>query len=251
VTAPVFILPDLAHATVGDVVRLSADEGRHAVAAKRIAVGEAIDLVDGRGRRVSGVVAAVVDRQTVEVTVGVVIDEPVDELHVVAVQALAKGDRGELAVEQLTEIGVDEIVPWSALHSVVQWRGDRAAKSERRWLDSATAAAKQARRARFPVIAPLASTPAVCQRIRSAAMAVVLHEAASTPIDEIDVPTSGELLVVVGPEGGVAGDELDQFVDAGARIVRLGPTVLRTSSAGLAAIAVLLSATARWRTVEG
>lgn len=250
-TAPVFVLPDLAAATVGSTVHLSGDEGRHAVSVRRIAPGEAINLVDGRGRRIIGRAVRIVDRQTVEIGVDSVVDEPAHDLLITVVQALAKGERGELAVEQLTEVGVDEIVPWDAAHSVVQWRADRAAKSARRWSDAAAAAAKQARRSRFPVMSPLASTEDVRARIGRATLAVVLHESADESIGAIEVPLRGEVLAVVGPEGGITDDELRQFRDAGARVARLGPTVLRTSSAGLAAVAVLLARSARWQGMEG
>lgn len=254
-TPPVFVLrtDDLADATIGCIVRVSGEEGRHAATVRRVEPGEIINLVDGHGRRVTGTVSTVIDRQTIDVDVVAVRDEPVPALRVVVVQALTKGDRGELAVEQLTQIGVDEILPWSAAHSVVQWRGDRAAKSARRWADAATAAAKQSRRARFPLMGRLASTDDVRDRIGAASTAIVLDESASASIGEIDVPAAGELLIVVGPEGGISGDERAAFAAAGAQIVRMGPTVLRASSAGLAAVAVLLSSTPRWSSdaVEG
>ncbi len=249
-TAPVFVLApdDLASVVVGSVVSISGDEGRHAVTVRRMAEGEVIDIVDGAGRRVTGRVAAVVGKHTLAVEAVEIVDEPVPALRVTVIQALAKGDRGELAVGQLTEIGVDEIVPWSAEHSVVHWRGDRADKSAHRWTDAITAAAKQSRRARFPVLAPLATTAQVSDRIAAAAVAVVLHEAATDPISAITVPAGGDLLVIVGPEGGISPDELTDFTARGARVARLGPTVLRTSSAGLAAVAVLLATTPRWST---
>lgn len=249
-TAPVFVLApdDLATVVVGSVVSISGDEGRHAVTVRRMAEGEVVDIVDGAGRRVTGRVAAVVGKHTLAVEAVEVVDEPVPALRVTVVQALAKGDRGELAVGQLTEIGVDEIVPWSAAHSVVHWRGDRAGKSAQRWTDAIASAAKQSRRARFPVLAPLATTALVCDRIASAAITVVLHETATAPISAIAVPAGGVVLVVVGPEGGISPDELAAFAARGARVARLGPTVLRTSSAGLAAVAVLLSTTTRWST---
>ena len=247
-TAPVFVLrPEaLADATVGTTIRISGDEGRHAVAVRRLAPGEIVGLVDGQGRRLTGRVAVIVNKQSLDVDVTQVRYEPAQPLRVTVVQALAKGDRGELAVAQLTEIGVDEIVPWSASHSVVHWRGDRAAKSAQRWADAISAAAKQSRRARFPILAPLASTDEVRDRVRSAAVAVVLHESAAEPISRVSLPDRGEVLVVVGPEGGISSEELGILTSAGARTVRMGPTVLRTSSAGLAAVAVLLSATTRW-----
>lgn len=254
-TPPVFVLqPDeLATAQLGDLVRVTGDEGRHAVTVRRMAAGEEIALVDAQGRRVRGHVSAIVDRQTLDVEVMAVHDEPLPQPRITVVQALAKGDRGELAVELLTEVGVDEIVPWSAEHSVVHWRGDRAERSARKWADAMVAAAKQARRSRFPVLRPLAGTAEVCTRIREADCALVLHEDAVPPIGATVLPASGDVIVVVGPEGGISAAERAEFARAGAQEVRLGPTVLRTSSAGMAALAVLLAATPRWANegVEG
>jgi len=248
VTAPVFVLrpEELADATVGATVRVSGAEGRHAVTVMRTTVGETVSLVDGEGRRLTGPVTAVIGKASLDVDVAEVQFDPSPTLRVTVAQALAKGDRGELAVAQLTEIGVDEILPWSAAHSVVHWRGDRAEKSSRRWADAITAAAKQSRRSRFPVLGGLTSTNDLRLRVSEAALAVVLHEDATEAIGGLTVPASGELLVVVGPEGGISADELAVLAQAGARTVRMGPTVLRTSSAGLAAVAVLLSATNRW-----
>jgi 16S rRNA (uracil1498-N3)-methyltransferase len=163
-------------------------------------------------------------------------------------QALAKGDRGELAVEMLTEVGVDEIVPWAAQRSVVQWKAERGDKALRRWRSTAREAAKQSRRAWLPVVTEPADTSQVAARLTAAAVALVLHEEASLPLGTGDLPDNGEIVLVVGPEGGIALDELDAFTAAGARMATLGPTVLRTSTAGPVAAAVLLSRTARWAT---
>ncbi len=247
-TAPVFVVPAaaLAAASVGAALRLDGPEGRHAVSVRRLGPGEQLDLVDGLGRRVTGIVTAVVDKQSLDVDVQSVDDEPVAQPRVTVVQALPKGDRGELAVELLTEIGVDAIVPWAAANCVTQWKGDRIERAHRRWADAAQAAAKQARRARFPVVEPLASTADVLARLGQASTALVLHEQARTSIADVAAPRSGELLLVVGPEGGLTAAERESLSEAGATEVRLGPSVLRTSSAGLAAVAALLAPTARW-----
>jgi 16S rRNA (uracil1498-N3)-methyltransferase len=165
---------------------------------------------------------------------------------VTVVQALPKGDRGELAVEVLTEIGAARIVPWASARSVAVWKGERAAKSQAKWQSTAREAAKQARRAWHPDVPPLATTDEVAALIGSADLAVVLHEGASEPLGAIAVPDAGEIVVVVGPEGGLTDDEVSGFVAAGAVAVRLGDEVLRTSTAGVAAVAALLSRTGRW-----
>jgi 16S rRNA (uracil1498-N3)-methyltransferase len=253
VTPPVFVLPaaDLANAQVGATVRIDGAEGRHAVTVRRMSVGEALTVVDGEGRRLEGTVSAIVDRSSLDVTASAVQDEAPPAPRVVVAQALPKGERGELAVELMTEVGVDAILPWAAANCVTQWKGERAARGHRRWADAAQAAGKQSRRARFPVVEELASTSAVLARVENASVAVVLHEDARTPISAVAVPSEGEVLVVVGPEGGITAAELAALEAAGAQPVRLGPSVLRTSSAGIAALAILLAGSARWSAMEG
>ena len=155
-------------------------------------------------------------------------------------------DRGELAVEMLTEVGADVIVPWAASRSVAVWRGERAARSLAKWRRTAREAAKQSRRAWFPSVAELAQTSDVVRLLRDAALAVVLHEAGTQPLANLQVPAEGDVVVVVGPEGGISDEELEAFAAVGAEPVRLGRTVLRTSTAGVAAAAALLSRTSRW-----
>jgi len=252
VTPPVFLVPqaDLVEASAGSTIRVEGAEGRHAVTVRRLAVGEAVTLVDGAGTRAEGTVSAVIGKQSLDVTVESTTIEPPAALQVTVVQALPKGDRGELAVELLTEIGADLIVPWAAARCVTVWKGERAERGPRRWSDAAQSAAKQARRARLPEISPLASTADVVDRVRSSTLALVLHEAAVTAIGDVIVPATGDVLVIVGPEGGLTEDELQQFVAAGAGVVRIGPTVLRTSSAGIAAVAALLARSDRWSRPE-
>lgn len=226
---------------------LDGPEGRHAATVTRLAAGEAVVLVDGAGRRGTGTVATVVGKDVVDVDVGDLVTEPRPQPWLVVVQALPKGDRGETAVETMTEVGVDEVVPWAASRCVTRWREGRGDKALARWRTTAAAAAKQSRRARFPLVADLASTAAVADRLAGAATGVLLHEEASAPLSDLVPPATGELLLVVGPEGGLSPEEVAAFQAAGAMAYRLGPTVLRTSTAGTAALAVLLARTERWR----
>jgi 16S rRNA (uracil1498-N3)-methyltransferase len=243
---PVHLVPSLAGATVGAVVEVDGDEAHHAVAVRRLRVGEQVVLTDGAGTSVVGEVATT-GKRTFSVSVTAVAVDPPPVPVVVVVQALPKGDRGELAVEVLTEIGVAVIVPWAAARSVAVWKGDRADKSLARWRATAREAAKQARRSWLPDVAPLASTEDVVALIGDADLALVLHEAASAPLADVAAPPDGRLLVVVGPEGGLSDEEVAAFTEAGAVSVRLGAEVLRTSTAGVAAVAALLSQTPRWR----
>lgn len=242
---PVHLVPSLEGATTGSTVVVEGDEAHHAVAVRRLRTGEQVVLTDGRGRAVVGEVGETGKRR-LEVVVTSVASEPEPTPAVTVVQALPKGDRGELAVEVLTEVGVARVVPWAAARSVAVWKGERAEKGLARWRATAREAAKQARRPWHPVVDPLATTAQVAELVRAADLAVVLHEDATEPLAALAVPSSGTVVVVVGPEGGIAPEELDVLTAAGARTVRLGSEVLRTSTAGVAAVAALLSRTSRW-----
>jgi 16S rRNA (uracil1498-N3)-methyltransferase len=244
VTLPVFVLAALGDAGVGDRVELSGDEARHAVV-KRIRVGERVTLTDGAGTTAVCTVSETA-RSTVALTVEEISTGEPEMPRVVVVQAIPKGDRGELAVEMLTEVGVDVIVPWAASRSVSVWRGDKQVKALARWRSTAREAAKQARRSWFPEVSEMVTTEAVVELLREASVPVVLHEAASGPLADLPVPGRGEIVIVVGPEGGISDEELAAFAAVGAEPVRLGSSVLRTSTAGVAATAALLART-RWR----
>lgn len=239
----VHLVPSLAGVTEGDPVVVEGPEAHHAVAVRRLAVGEDLVLTDGAGLLATGPVTEA-GKARLAVVVRSLTTVPRPQPEVVVVQALPKGDRGELAVELLTEVGVARVVPWAAERSVAVWRGERAARSLAKWQATAREAAKQARRAWLPEVAPLASTEEVCALLARAPLGLVLHEEATEPLPE-EVPDG--VVVVVGPEGGLTVDELTRMTASGARPVRLGREVLRTSTAGVAAVAALLARTGRWR----
>lgn len=243
---PVHLVESLAEAVPGAVVTVAGDEAHHAVAVRRLKVGERVVLTDGRGGRILGEVSGMGKRR-LEVDVCEVETLPAPRPSCTVVQAIPKGDRGERAVEMMTEIGCARIVPWAAERCVAVWRGDRAAKGVAKWRSAAREAAKQARRAWFPVVADLHATPEILGLVAEADLAVVLHEGAERPLSSVDPPVGGEVLLVVGPEGGLSADEIGSLTGAGAIEVRLGAEVLRTSTAGVAAVAAVLSRTARWR----
>ncbi|MCM2576061.1 16S rRNA (uracil(1498)-N(3))-methyltransferase [Streptomyces meridianus] len=243
-TAPVF-LADRGLLAVGPVV-LDGPEGRHAVSVRRIRAGEAVVLTDGAGTGALGTVTAAEGKDRLEVDVTDVRTEPEPRPRITVVQALPKGDRGELAVETMTETGVDRIVPWAASRCITQWRGERGLKSLGKWRATAREAGKQSRRLRFPEVTGLMTSRRVCDLLGEAAFAGVLHEEGSRPLATAQLPASGDIVLVVGPEGGVTPEELEAFADAGAGHYRLGPSVLRTSTAGTAAGALLLGRTGRW-----
>ena len=274
-TAPVFLADgaDLAP----DLIVLTGAEGRHAATVRRIRPGERADVTDGQGLLAECVVTAAGAGQ-VELRVQARREVPVPDPLITVVQAIPKGERAELAVETMTEVGVDVIVPWQAERCVARWPADRAPRALGRWRSAAREAAKQARRARVPEVTGLASSADVVARISAAGFAIVLEPDASVALSQLalalalalarpsgsrpsgsqpgvpgpeklsppPLPVSGDIVLIVGPEGGISPDELMAFADAGATSARLGESVLRTSTAGAVAAAVLMTATGRW-----
>jgi 16S rRNA (uracil1498-N3)-methyltransferase len=252
VTDPLFFadVDRLRAATIGEVFELDGPEGHHAATVRRLAVGEKLELSDGAGLVFSAVVTAV-RGHALQVELSTRLLVGAYEPRITVVQALAKGDRDELAVQTMTEVGVDAIVPWQASRSIVRW--DDAARAEKalaRWRSTAREAAKQARRPWLVDVPALATTRDVAARIESAVankgVAVVLHEASDRPLTELAFADATEVVLVIGPEGGIADDEIAAFETAGAATCRLGPTVLRTSTAGTVAATIVLANSGRW-----
>jgi 16S rRNA (uracil1498-N3)-methyltransferase len=228
-----------------DLIVLSGAEGRHATTVRRLGAGERVDLTDGAGTMAECVVKSA-RAGVLELSVLARRVQPAPAPRVVVVQAIPKGDRGELAVETMTEVGVDVIVPWSAERCVVRWRGERADKGVARWRSTAAAAAKQSRRSWFPEVTEVAQTAAVSERVAAASLALLLDPDAPRGLAELIAPVSGDIVLLVGPEGGISPQEADQLAASGAVGARLGPTVLRASSAGAVAAALIMSASGRW-----
>lgn len=241
---PLFLVDRL---PAGDRYILDGPEGHHAATVQRLQAEQGLLLCDGRGGTATAVVTATGrGRLELAVTARRYVEPP--DPRLVVVQGIAKGERGELAVQAMTEAGVDEIVPWAAARSVSQWRGERGARARDRWVATAREAVKQSRRPWCPVVSGDPDTPtrAVARRLSAAAAGFVLHEEAATRLAGVDLPETGEVVLVVGPEGGIDAGELSAFAAAGAVPVRLGEAVLRTSTAGLAALAVLSARLGRW-----
>jgi 16S rRNA (uracil1498-N3)-methyltransferase len=234
-SVPLFLVDAL---PAGSEFVLDGPEGHHAAAVQRLRVGEELLLGDGAGGTATAVVTAV-GRGTLDLSITSRVYSAAPVPRIAVVQGIAKGDRGELAVQAMTEVGVDRIVPWAAARSVARWKDDRPL---RRWRATAREAAKQARRPWVPEVSDAVTTADLA---RSAGPLLVLHEEASLRLSAVDLP-AGDLTLVVGPEGGVAPEELATLTAAGAVPVRLGPEVLRTSTAGVAALTVLSVRLARW-----
>ncbi|MDC4232831.1 16S rRNA (uracil(1498)-N(3))-methyltransferase [Actinomyces sp. B33] len=255
-TRPVFLADEregTADRTAGDRVRLDGDEGRHAAQVRRIRVGEEVDVVDGEGTRLTCRVEGA-DKQGLDLLVLDRVDEGAPSPGIVLVQALAKGGRDEQAVDVCTQIGVDEVVPWQSTRAIVKWEGQRAAKGRAKWEAVARASAKQARRARVPRVREavdsrgLAGLVADC--VDGGGLALVCHEEATGSLTRFlaDTPIGPDcprVLLVVGPEGGIAPEEVEALTGAGARLIGLGPTVLRSSTAGAVALTLVVAAAGR------
>ncbi|MCL2594856.1 MAG: 16S rRNA (uracil(1498)-N(3))-methyltransferase [Promicromonosporaceae bacterium] len=250
-TAKVFLGDAVAvgAATPGSALLLDGSEGRHAAVVQRIRVGEQIDVVDGLGTRLRCSVTEAVG-PTLRLTVETAMTEPVPEVRLMLVQALAKGDRDEQAIEAAVECGVDAVLPWQAERSVAVWRGERAEKSRRKWEAVVRAAVKQSRRAWSPPVAEVMTTRQLTTRVRKAvatgSVALILHESATNPLPPVMPPSIAEVLVIVGPEGGISEAEVAALTEAGGQAVHLGPHVMRTSTAGPVAIALLSERLGRW-----
>ena len=244
-TAPVFLVAEL---PASETFVLDGSEGHHAAAVRRLGPGSELVVSDGVGGSAACVVSSAVGKDSLELRISRRWHVPAPALRIVLAQALVKGDRGELAVELATETGVDSVVPWRASRCVARWDdGPRGAKALARWRSTAREAAKQSRRAWVPPVADPVSTTGLAALVRKAALAVVLEAAAPSGLTDLDLPADGDVLVVVGPEGGISEGELIALREAGAQVARLGPTVLRASTAPAAAIAALGVLTTRWR----
>ncbi|MDQ0725229.1 16S rRNA (uracil(1498)-N(3))-methyltransferase [Microbacterium sp. W4I20] len=238
-----FLVESSTDAAVGDMVSLTGAEAKHAAVVRRLRVGEAVTVGDGSGVWLSGL-AEEVSPTRVDVRVAERVEHPAPTPRIVLVQALAKGDRDELAVQAACELGVDEIVPWQASRSVSRWEGPKAAKGRERWASIVREAAKQAHRAWVPEVAAPVTTGQLAERA-DAQRVLLLDPTASVRLSEVR-PDGRDIVLVVGPEGGISDEELARLTDAEAERVLLGDTVLRTSTAGPAAIAVLSVALGRW-----
>lgn len=238
-----YLSPEMTDAVVGDVVAVTDAEARHAVTVGRLRVGETVSVGNGAGLVVAGTVRSA-ESAVFTIQVASVSYEPAPSPAIWLAQALAKGDRDELAIQVATELGVDGVIPWAAGRSIVRWEGAKIRKHEERWASILREASKQSLRARIPELLPLVSSAALA-KLGTELRLVVLDPAAEQPLSSLR-PDGRDLLLVVGPEGGIAPAELSRLIAAGAGAFSLGRTVLRTSTAGPAAISVLNVALGRW-----
>ncbi len=228
----------------GESVALTGPEAHHAAAVRRVRVGETVTLGDGLGAWVTGVVTSVAPKR---VEIALAERQQLDEQtpRIVLVQALAKGDRDERAVEAATELGVSAIVPWQASRSVSRWDAAKVAKGVARWQSIAREASKQAHRAWVPQVSEPVTTAQLAAKASDVSI-VVLEPSAERALTALELPADRDVWLVVGPEGGITSEELENLEKAGATLARMGTTVLRTSTAGPAALAALSVVLGRW-----
>lgn len=238
---------------VGQSAVVEGDEGFHAATVRRIRPGEVLVLSDGAGAMARceveeagkrGLSARVVQRWT----------QPGPTPEVTVAQAIPKSDRSELAIELATEAGADDFLAWQAVRCVARWDGDRAEKGLRRWRAVARSAARQSRRAHIPQVDGPVSTgelaAVTAARVEAGGLVLALHESATRPLADIAVARANSIMLIVGPEGGITDGELGELTAAGAVAIRLGPTVLRTSTAAAVALGALGVLTPRWQSVD-
>lgn len=246
---PVFLHPDVSTAAPGQHLYLDGPEGRHAVTVKRLGLGEELELVDGHHpRRIRGRITATQGKDRLEVEVLAVTEVEAPSPRVTVVQALPKAERSELAIDLGTQAGADAFVAWQADRSVAKWQGAKAAKGVAKWQSQAVAAAKQARRTLVPQVSgPIDTTGLVAWLEAEKPDAVlVLHEAATRRLKDLELPQAGHVVLLVGPEGGIGEAELSRLQQAGATPVVLGKEVLRTASASMVALSAIGMLTSRW-----
>jgi 16S rRNA (uracil1498-N3)-methyltransferase len=248
----------------GKTVRVTGPEARHAVTVSRIRSGESLLLGNGAGLMLTGTVSTVVPAGSgsaggsaeFDLLVDSRTEVPASTPRIVLVQALAKGDRDEMAVQAATELGIDGVIPWAAARSVTRWEGNKIVKGQDRWAAIVREASKQSIRPWLPTVGSLASTKSLVTLAGSTRM-LLLEPGATDRLTDCALtgdPAAADaregderdIVLVVGPEGGIAPNELTLLEAAGARQVKLGDTVLRTSTAGPAALAILNARLGRW-----
>ncbi|MGN6502208.1 MAG: 16S rRNA (uracil(1498)-N(3))-methyltransferase, partial [Pseudolysinimonas sp.] len=234
-----YLDPDLTEADAASGrVRLTGAEARHAITVARVRTGEHLAVGNGAGLIVEGTVGAT-DAGVLELDVQRVRREERPAPQLWLAQALAKGDRDELAIQAATELGVSGIIPWQAERSVSRWEGPKAAKGRDRWQSIVREASKQSIRSWVPEVTEPMTT---AQLGALPGLVLVLEPTAPVRLTDVGLDEHDRITLVVGPEGGVSPNELERF----ATQVRLGAEVLRTSTAGPAAIAVLNARLGRW-----
>ncbi len=240
---PRFFSPTFAKKAVGDTVALTPDDSAHARRSLRMNVGDALDLCDEQGHDLAAHIEAF-DGDLVVARIDAVCDSH-SEPHtkVTLYQGLPKGDKFEQIIQKSVELGITEIVPVEMSRSIAKI-GDKGDKKLTRFQKIADEAAGQSERGIKPVVgAPLSFKEAVAHIEKSGEKTLVCYERGGVPLRTVLSPDDKAVSLVIGPEGGIAPEELQALEAAGATAVTLGPRILRTETAPLAALAVVMDRT--------
>jgi 16S rRNA (uracil1498-N3)-methyltransferase len=245
VVEPLFISPIPSDTKSGSKIRIAGAEAKHAMSVRRLQVGEAISVSDGQGNKARGKVS-LLSKDLLELDVESVekIERPKPQL--ILVQALAKGDRDEMAVQACTELGIQTVIPWQSERSVSIWKPEKQDKHRLRWQTIATEAAKQSLRPFIPEVERVLGTLELTERLKQFDLTLVLDPTSSTALTSVPLLGHQSIAIVVGPEGGISPQELDQFRSAGLNLVGLGSGILRTSTAGVAVVSYLQATHGNW-----
>ncbi len=242
---PLFISPIPSDTKTGSKIRIAGAEAKHAMSVRRLQVGEAIAVSDGQGNKARGKVSQL-SKDFLELDVESLekLERPTPQL--VLVQALAKGDRDEMAVQACTELGIQTVIPWQSERSVSIWKPEKQDKHRMRWQTIATEAAKQSLRPFIPEVEQVLGTRELADRLKTFDLTLVLDPTSNTALNSVSLAGHQSIAIVVGPEGGISLEELEVFRSAGLSLVGLGSGILRTSTAGVAAVSYLQATLGNW-----
>lgn len=242
---PLFISPIATDTKPGSKIKIAGAEAKHASSVRRLQVGEAIAVSDGQGKKARGIVSQVSkDFLELEVQSLEIIERPKPQL--ILIQALAKGDRDEMAVQACTELGIQTVIPWQSERSVSIWKPEKMEKHRQRWQSIATEAAKQSLRPFIPDVDQVLDSQGLSERIKAFDLTLVLDPTSKTALPTVPVSGHQSIAIVVGPEGGISQSELELFTAAGSSLVGLGSGILRTSTAGVAVVSYLQATLGNW-----
>jgi len=245
VVEPLFISPIPSETKMGSKIKIAGAEAKHAMSVRRLQIGEAIAVSDGQGQKARGKVSQL-SKEFLEIDVESIetIERPKPQL--VLVQALAKGDRDEMAVQACTELGIQTVIPWQSERSVSIWKPEKQDKQRLRWQTIATEAAKQSLRPFIPAVEKVLGTEELVERLKKFDLTLVLDPTSSAPLTGVPLTGHHSIAIVVGPEGGISPEELERFRSAGLSLVGLGSGILRTSTAGVAVVSYLQATLGNW-----
>jgi 16S rRNA (uracil1498-N3)-methyltransferase len=245
VVEPLFISPIPSDTKAGSKIKIAGAEAKHAISVRRLQIGEAISVSDGQGQKARGKVSQL-SKDFLELDVESVENIERPKPRLILVQALAKGDRDEMAVQACTELGIQTVIPWQSERSVSIWKPEKQDKHRLRWQTIATEASKQSLRPFIPEVERVLGTSELVERLKQFDLTLVLEPASSTSLTSVSLSGHQSIAIVVGPEGGISPEELGQFGSAGLSLVGLGSGILRTSTAGVAVVSYLQATLGNW-----